>query len=91
MDLPPIVYLTNKGVVTAYYVMDGYLVPVSAGKPLRHEKIKKDGTFTDLFEANYKTLCFKLSQGKKFSNYKRSKYYEQYRKRLRVEHPEYLI
>lgn len=53
--------------------------------------VKNPNIFETKKDAMYYKLIIELSNGHKLENYKRSKYYKYYLKRLKNEHPEYLI
>ena len=51
----------------------------------------KEQFYPKKFDAQYTLLVKRLTSGVPFSNYKRSKFFDEYHKRLKIENPELLI
>lgn len=78
--------IDGDGVIPVFDVGGGYLVPASNVFP------KKDHVvYNDKMDAMYYKLIRDLAKGKPLENYKSSKYFKYYMKRIKEEHPEYAI
>lgn len=90
--LEKVYFSSNKSVFT-YYKFGNILVPQSAQIYFESdiEKIKGITKHETKEDAMYCILLNNLIDGGKLSNFKKSKYYEYYIKRLKIENPEYLI
>lgn len=53
--------------------------------------VENENVFETKFDAMYANIISNLQKGKPLSNYRASKYYNEYIERLKVEHPEYII
>lgn len=77
--------ILNEGITECYKISEGVYVPT-------HAVIKHKGeVYSDRLDALYFNFLEKVKKGKKVTNYKTSKYYKMYIKRLEKDHPEYLI
>lgn len=78
--------LLPDGVIEAYDLGDGDFVQVS-----EKFKCEPSDVFETKFDAYYAHVVRRLQNGTPLSNYKSSKYYNEYVERLKKEHPEYII
>jgi hypothetical protein len=85
-----VVYYTKGKHVYAYYNINGTLIPYSSETYVEAD-IKHDAKFSSMEEARYSTLLLALKSGKPIQNFKSSKYYKYYIKRLKEDNPEYLV
>jgi len=87
LDKPKKKYIHIGRRVECVYDLGSHTYAPSASAFVAHGAVLYD----DKESAMYGKLIYELSKGKKLSNFRGSKYYEYYVKRLKNEHPEYLI
>lgn len=78
--------ISQNAVHEAYDLGDGNFVQVGA-----IFKCELENVFETKFDAHYAYVVNRLQKGTPLSNYKSSKFYNEYIARLKIEHPEYII
>lgn len=78
--------ISNNSMFEAYDLGDGNFVQVGAML-----KCEPEDVFDTKFDSHYTYVVRRLQKGTPLSNYKSSKYYNEYVHRLKKEHPEYII